>query len=736
MLSLEYVKFKNFLSFGSKMQEVPFNDGINIVLGYDKDNDKSNGAGKSSFLETIPFALYGQIHKDVKQEDIINWKNRKSCLVELSFSKGEKRYIVKRGIKPKIFDIYEDGILIDKPAHSRDYQAILENIVGLNFQTFMSLVHTNINSSTPVLAMSKPDKRKFIEKIFGLELYSLLNDLANSKLKTINDTVRESEIKIESNNSRINDITSTISTLKLKINQESNTDKLLKEKRVILNELLEKTKGSKEELLDLKDDILNLETKSARLNLIIERISNKNINNVKYKLLNPISTKLSELLTLKKKYDDSISLIKELDKLRKEHTSLKVLEGIMDEKNESISSYDEKRFKIKNEKIQIDSEIQSLSKEIKSIESQVNSLQKDSICPTCGQKIKDIPVEQVELLKYSIEEKRNELINKEKPSKELEIELVEIEKILEKLKKERSDTKKIYDKMASIEREVSSIIEVKKEELDDLIKKSDKYKSVIESLLKEKERLLKEKSHTDNGISFSLERQRDIEYQFRKIEEVNNEIGLLKEREKLEEKNRKEIQELLDNQKKTLDIVNYETRSLKNNIQSKQKMVDYLDTIKWMCKDENIKKFAISYKMPYLNSRVNHYLSEVGYGFYAVIDKWLDTIIKAPGIPNGSYGSLSGGEARGIDLALQFAIHDIARLQSGVWPDTIVMDEVLDSSIDSKGIEKIMGIIKAKQIEQNNKIFIISHREEMDQFEPDNIYFVEKSDGYSKVTIK
>jgi len=115
MLSLDYIKFKNFLSFGNRLQEIPILNGVNIVLGHDKDKDKSNGAGKSSFLETIPFALYGQIHKDVKQEDIINWKNRKDCYVELGFSKGDKRYIVKRGMKPKVFDIYENDILLEKP---------------------------------------------------------------------------------------------------------------------------------------------------------------------------------------------------------------------------------------------------------------------------------------------------------------------------------------------------------------------------------------------------------------------------------------------------------------------------------------------------------------------------------------------------------------------------------------------------------------------------------------------
>jgi DNA repair exonuclease SbcCD ATPase subunit len=600
----------------------------------------------------------------------------------------------------------------------------------------MSLVHTNINSSTPVLAMSKPDKRKFIEKIFGLELYSLLNEIANSKLKSLNDVIREQEIRIEANKSRFEEVTSTISSLKLKLNSTSNTDMLLKEKRVILNELLEKSKESNDELLDIKDNIINMETQSARLNLIIERIDNKNINTIKYKLLNPISAKLGELLKNKKKYDESIELVNELDKLKEKHNSLKSLEEILDKKLEEISSNDEKRLELKNKSLELDSEITSFNKEIKSLESQIKSLQRDSVCPTCGQKIKDIPVEQVKILEELVIGNKNEIIDREEPVKKITDELIRIEKIIEKLKTERSNIKKIFDRMSNLEKELSSIVKVEKKELDRLIGKTEKYKSTIDLLLKLKRKLSEEKSSIDNGISFYKDRQKEIEYSFKKIEEVNNEINFLNEKKELEEKNRNELQELLDQQKKIIEIINYENKSIKQNIDSKSKMIDYLDTIKWICKDENIKQYAISSVIPFINKQTNHYLSEVGYGFYAIIDKWLDTIIKAPGIPNGSYGSLSGGEARGIDLSLQFAIHDIARLQSGIWPDTIVMDEVLDSSIDSKGIEKIMGIIRAKQIEQNNKIFIISHREEMDQFEPDNIYFVEKSDGYSKVIIK
>ena len=159
------------------------------------------------------------------------------------------------------------------------------------------------------------------------------------------------------------------------------------------------------------------------------------------------------------------------------------------------------------------------------------------------------------------------------------------------------------------------------------------------------------------------------------------------------------------------------------------------ELIKEICKDQNIKQYAISSIMPYLNQQTNHYLSEVGYGFYAIIDKWLQAEIKGPGVTKASYGSLSGGEARGIDLAIQFGLLDIARIQAGQWPDILIMDEILDSSVDSKGIAKLVEIIRTKQAQENNKIFVISHREEIgDEFEADFQYFISK-DRYSKVEV-
>jgi len=146
-LEFKRIRFRNFLSYGAKWQDIELRKGLNLVTGKDEDTGKSNGSGKSSLLEIISFALFGTIHTDVTQSDIINWKNRKGTEVEVYFTKGKNEYKVYRSLKPNALEIYENDKLIDPPSHVKYYQEQLEEeILGFNKQTFSKIIHSNINS--------------------------------------------------------------------------------------------------------------------------------------------------------------------------------------------------------------------------------------------------------------------------------------------------------------------------------------------------------------------------------------------------------------------------------------------------------------------------------------------------------------------------------------------------------------------------------------------------------------
>ena len=185
-LEFNNVKFKNFLSYGKIQQDVDFLPGVNLVLGYDPEKERSNASGKSSFLSTIPFALFGKTDKDVKKDQLVNWRNRKNCEVILDFNLGDRNFTILRAIKPDKLEIYENNVLIPNPYDVRIYQKSLEEeILKIDHATFMSLFSTNLNSLVPILRMSKPQKRNFLERIFGLGIFSELNVLGNLKLNEV-----------------------------------------------------------------------------------------------------------------------------------------------------------------------------------------------------------------------------------------------------------------------------------------------------------------------------------------------------------------------------------------------------------------------------------------------------------------------------------------------------------------------------------------------------------------------
>ena len=179
--------------------------------------------------------------------------------------------------------------------------------------------------------------------------------------------------------------------------------------------------------------------------------------------------------------------------------------------------------------------------------------------------------------------------------------------------------------------------------------------------------------------------------------EVKRKIKSLEKDVEVKKEMHKELLDMIHKEDMNIKKLDQESRIMSKKKSKLVEIKDYLTFIKFLCEDKNLKQHAISSLIPYMNKQTNFYLSEVDYGFYTILDSWLDAEIKGPGVTNASYGSLSGGEGRGIDIALQFAFLDIARLQAGIFPDYPTFDELLDSSIDSKGINQLFKIIKTIQ---------------------------------------
>ena len=145
MIIFKSIKYKNFLSSGNYFTEIPLNKSKStLVVGH-------NGAGKSTMLDAISFALFGKPHRKISKGQLVNSINQKQAVVEVQFSIGKANFRILRGIRPNIFEIWKDGRMINQSSHAMEYQKILEqNILKLNHKSFHQVVVLGSSSFIPV----------------------------------------------------------------------------------------------------------------------------------------------------------------------------------------------------------------------------------------------------------------------------------------------------------------------------------------------------------------------------------------------------------------------------------------------------------------------------------------------------------------------------------------------------------------------------------------------------------
>lgn len=180
-LKLETIRWKNFLSYGEQWSEVDFTkNNMTLITG-------SNGNGKSTFIEATCFSLFGKTIRTVSKNSLINTKNQKGLLVELHFNSNGKDYIVHRGIKPNKFEIYEGGVLLAQNASVREYQEKLDDIIGVDYNTFIQTVIISKTKYTPFMRLGAPSRREFVENLLTLTIFGSMN----KKQRTILSGLKE-----------------------------------------------------------------------------------------------------------------------------------------------------------------------------------------------------------------------------------------------------------------------------------------------------------------------------------------------------------------------------------------------------------------------------------------------------------------------------------------------------------------------------------------------------------------
>lgn len=192
MVVFERVRFKNFKSYGNQFTEVVLNKSNTTAIS------GGNGQGKSSILLSIEYALFGRVSSGSNKNELVNTINGKDCLIELEFSVDNKKYFVRRGIKPNVFEIFEDGKLIDQTASSKDYQLNFEqNILGFDLPTFKQVISISGASYQPFMLLSAGARRKLVEDLLDLTIFTKMNDLHRAGMVKHREALSDIEGQID-----------------------------------------------------------------------------------------------------------------------------------------------------------------------------------------------------------------------------------------------------------------------------------------------------------------------------------------------------------------------------------------------------------------------------------------------------------------------------------------------------------------------------------------------------------
>jgi len=289
MIIFKKIRYRNFLSTGNQFTEVDFQKNhTNLIIG-------TNGAGKSTVLDALTFVLFNKPFRKINKPQLVNTTNEKDCLVEIEFSINSRNYLVRRGIKPNIFDIEIDGKKLHRESDDRANQKILEeNILKVNYKSFTQIVILGSSTFVPFMQLSTANRREVIEDLLDIRIFSSMNAIVKETIRTMKDEIKSLALKKESYEDKVEMQKNFISELENRGNANINLNK----------EKISSLMSENESYMSHNNKI---EKKIAAVTKQIDEVSGS-------------GKKLSKLINLKGKISQKVSSITENYKFFNENT--------------------------------------------------------------------------------------------------------------------------------------------------------------------------------------------------------------------------------------------------------------------------------------------------------------------------------------------------------------------------------------------------------------------------------
>lgn len=724
------IRFKNLLSFGNKITEIDLDSNKSILI------TGENGSGKTAALEAFYFAMVGKPFRKINKDKLINSTNKKDLYVEVDFSHNGNQYLIKRGIKPNIFELYCNEKLVNIDSTTKDYQQMLENLIGVDADTFSQTILISSKNYKPFMKLDAADKRNFIENVLNIKMFSVILDQV--KLKRTIQTEKHSDIVYSLKTA----------TEKLNMAKESN-EKYSNSQEEEKKALIESCQKEQEKLPPITDELERIEKwlKSNNIEKAIEDFeteiqSTRNGSQKHIAILQDEWKKENSALFQEKQEQNTLLFQHKQGKNTAQHNRDKLTSDINNVRSTATRNtkeeQDKSASKIASHKKQSDIEIAHEQEKIDRASKVIEFYKTHANCPTCQQEIdKDSPIIALEL--KSKQEAITEFMDKIQAIKSEHFRFESEEKddlsirLGEILSKESAD---IYNLRIQIEVEEKTIQSLIKEE-----EKTEQRIKEIEATIKEKDELLKKqiddhRVETETIIKEIEAKKQPLMKNFDKAKDRR--MVLHNEQNKVEE-SIKHIEARI----KSIDLAKkvefIKTDTFEKNIAEFQEQIiksEYdKETINEMIKllsDKGIKTYIIKKYIPTLNQLVNKYLEIFGAAYRISFDAEFDLSIQSRGYENLSYNSFSSGEEQRVDLALLFSFYEIGKMKNAINTNLIALDEISDKSLDLEGLNGLFAIFDQMK-RKGMTIFNITHRPEVkDRF--DQTITVNKVKGFTQLS--
>ena len=682
MIILKNITLRNFLSIGQVTQAVDFNrQDLTLILGENLDlggDGARNGTGKTSLIQGLSYALFGVPINSIRKDNLVNRTNGKGMLVTLEFSVNGIDYKIERGRKPNLLRFYVNSDLQkgtdDAQGENKETQIAIEKVLCMSSSMFRHIVALNTYSE-PFLALKANEQREIIEQLLGITLLSEKAESIKLLLKDTKDNIQQEEFKVKAVEEANKRVKEQIESLKRR------------------QGLWQKKHESDLAYLVAQFDEL------AKIDIEKELLAHKElvIWNEKKKQQDAYNSLLARQTAWKQKQEKDIYDL-EASFIKLDHIDI-VTEILA---HRELAEYNVKSKELEDR----DKEVERLSKEIDKEDKLVKKLTieiaklHEHTCYACGQEFHD-------------DQHSTVLADKEQMLIESTVHFNQLSRLWNELKNKQilvaeKKPKTHYKTEAEAIRHGSTLENIrtkvleKEKEVDPYAEQLAEYKPI--------------KIGTMPITHYDTESQA--------IEHRSKVSGLLQNIETKAAESDPYDEQVIEMESNALQAIDFDAiNKLTKTMEHQKFLLDILTS-----KDSFVRKKIIDQNLSYLNSRLTHYLDKIGLPHQVIFQNDLNVEITELG-RELDFDNLSRGERNRLILGLSFAFRDVwENLYSPI--NTLFIDELIDSGLDTMGVENAIAILKDMSRKRQKSIWLVSHREELAGRVP-SVLKVVKENGFT-----